>query len=66
MTQTERIERMERILNEAEQAVRALDWFSALQFAAGFFVIRRWKLNPVAVIVGGGVMGGVIRLILGL
>ena len=44
----------------------ALDWLSALQFAAGFFVIRRWKLNPVAVIVGGGVMGGVIRLILGL
>lgn len=35
MTQTERIERMERILNEAEQAVRALrtalDGYEALQ-----------------------------------
>lgn len=47
-------------------ALSVLDWFSVIQFAVGFFVMRKWKLNPVAVIVVGGVTGGIIRLMLGL
>ena len=40
------------------------DWLSAGLFAACFFVIRKWKLNPVAVILSGGMAGGMLRFIL--
>ena len=43
-----------------------LDWFSAGIFAACLFVLHKRKISPVAVILGGGVIGGVIRLIFGL
>ena len=43
-----------------------LDWFSAGIFAACLFVLHKWKISPVAVILGGGVIGGVIRLMFGL
>ena len=43
-----------------------LDWFSVGLFAACFFILRKWKPSPVAVILCGGVTGGVIRLIFGL
>ena len=40
--------------------------FSIMMFAACVFILRKWKVNPVAVIVGGGIVGGVISLALGL
>lgn len=45
-------------------ALSGLDLFSAGLFIASFFILRKWKPNPVAMIVGGGVIGGVIRLML--
>lgn len=47
-------------------AISTVDCFSAALFAASIFILRKWKINPVAVILGGGVVGGVIRLIFGL
>ena len=47
-------------------ALSALDWLSAVQFVVCIWVLRKWKPNPVAVILLGGMAGGVIRLILGL
>ena len=34
-----------------------LDWIAALLFVAALFVLRRWKLNPIWVMVGTGVVG---------
>lgn len=42
----------------------AADWFSVLLFAATFFVLQRFRVNPVAVILLGGALGGILRLIL--
>ena len=47
-------------------SLSAVDLFSAALFAAFFFIVRTRKISPVAVILGGGVIGGVIRLIFGL
>ena len=41
-----------------------LDWIAALLFVAALFVLRRWKLTPIWVMVGTGVVGlGLYRLI---
>ena len=40
--------------------------FSIVMFAACVFILKKWKVNPVAVIVGGGIVGGMISLALGL
>lgn len=47
-------------------ALGGLDWLSAAMFAVTIFVLRKWKVNPVIVILGGGLAGGVIRLLLGM
>ena len=43
-----------------------LDWLSAVMLVLTIVVLRKWKLNPVIVILGGGLAGGVIRLMLGM
>jgi len=45
-------------------SLSGMDWFSAALFAVAVFALRKWKLNPVVVILGGGVIGGLTRLIL--
>ena len=45
-------------------ALSELEWLSAGLFAASIFIIRKWKPNPVLIILGGGVVGGIIRLLL--
>lgn len=45
-------------------ALSSLKLFSAALFGLSFFIMRRWKPNPVALIVGGGVLGGGVRLLL--
>lgn len=47
-------------------ALEGMDWMSAALFAAAVLVLRKCKLNPVIVILGGGILGGVIRVIFGL
>lgn len=42
----------------------SLDWLSAGLFVATILILRKWKPNPVVVILGGGVAGGIIRLLL--
>ena len=42
-----------------------LDWIAALLFVAALFVLRRWKLNPIWVMVGTGVVGLGLYLIIG-
>ena len=46
-------------------ALAGVDWFSVLLFATAFLVLKKGKLNPVAVILGGGLAGGIIRLLTG-
>lgn len=37
-----------------------LDWTAVAVFAAAFFVLRKWKPNPVWVMLGSGVVGAVL------
>lgn len=51
----------------AEQiAFSTMDWMSAVIFAVCFILCRKTKINPVCIIVGGGILGGLIRLLIGL
>lgn len=43
-----------------------LDWFSLLFFAAGLILLHKTKISAVALIIGSGIVGCVIRLLLGL
>ena len=47
-------------------ALASVDWISMLIFAVCFLLCQKTKINPVLIIVGGGVIGGIIRLILGM
>ena len=44
----------------------ALDWLSAVLFAAVFFLSQKTKLSAVVLILASGAVGCVIRLIFGL
>ena len=37
-----------------------LDWIAVAVFAVAFFVLRKWKPNPVWVMLGSGVVGAVL------
>lgn len=41
-------------------------WISAVIFAAGLFVLRKWKPNPIWVMAGAGVMGVLLYSVFGL
>lgn len=43
-----------------------IDWFSVLFFAIGLFLLHKTKISAVVLIVGSGIVGCVIRLLLGL
>jgi len=42
----------------------SFDWVAAALFAAALFVLRRFKLNPILVMVGCGLLGMIVYLIL--
>ena len=42
----------------------SFDWAAAALFAAALFVLRRFKLNPILVMVGCGIVGMIVYLIL--
>ncbi|HIZ22358.1 MAG TPA: chromate transporter [Candidatus Blautia faecigallinarum] len=37
-----------------------MDWIAAVVFAGSFFALRKWKVNPILMIVVTGVIGGVL------
>lgn len=47
------------------QDLTAVNWISICIFAAGFFVLRKWKPSPLYVMAGAGVLGVVLYAILG-
>lgn len=49
-----------------EIRLASTDWVAVLLFAAGFFVLRKWKPNPIFVMLGAGALGGVLYLVLDL
>ena len=42
-----------------------LDWIAVLLFAGALFALRKWKLNPIYVMLGCGGVGLILYLILG-
>ncbi len=40
-------------------------WISVVIFAAGLFVLRKWKVNPVYVMAGAGVLGVLLYSVFG-
>ena len=46
------------------QDLLSLDWISVGLFAAGFFVLRKWKLSPITVMLGCGAVGLVLQLLI--
>ena len=45
------------ILTLALQGANGINWLGALLFLAAFLVLRKWKVNPVWVILGSGLVG---------
>lgn len=43
----------------------SIDWFSVLFFSVGLFLLHRFKISAVALIIGTGAVGCVIRLLCG-
>lgn len=41
------------------------DWIAVVLFAAGLVVLRKWKLNPIAVMAGCGTAGLVLHMLFG-
>lgn len=38
-------------------------WIEAILFVIGFFLLRKYKINPIAIILGSGVWGAIFSLI---
>ncbi|HJD22493.1 MAG TPA: chromate transporter [Candidatus Gemmiger faecigallinarum] len=45
--------------NQLPADLLSVDWIAVLLFAAAFFVLRKWKTDPIWVMIGAGV-GGVL------
>lgn len=41
------------------------DWIAVVLFAAGLVVLRKWKVNPIAVMAGCGAVGLVLHMLFG-
>ena len=37
-----------------------IQWIPVLIFAAGFFILRKWKVNPIYVMLGSGAAGVIL------
>ena len=49
---------------EILSSLRAPDWIAVVLFGISFFVLRRYKVNPIWVMAGSGILGGALYLIL--
>lgn len=38
----------------------SLDWIAVVMFAAAFFVLRKWKVNPILILLVAGILGGIL------
>lgn len=47
-------------------SLSAVDWLSVITFVICFILSRKTKISTVALILGGGAIGGIIRLLFGL
>jgi len=43
---------------------QSINFVSVLLFATALFILRKWKLNPVYVMLGSGIIGGAIYLMI--
>ena len=43
--------------------VTSVDGIALVLFFAGFMVLRKWKLNPISVIIGSGIAGVILYTI---
>ncbi len=48
------------ILTLALQGANGINWLGALLFLAAFLVLRKWKTDPIYVMLGCGVLGGIL------
>ncbi len=44
-------------------AVNSINYISLFIFATGVFILRKWKLNPIIVMLASGIIGGALYLI---
>lgn len=45
---------------ELPKDLGSVDWIAGALFASALFTLRRWKLNPIAVMAGAGLLGAVL------
>ena len=48
---------------EFPAVLTAPNWISLVIFAIGFFILRKWKISPIAVMLGSGAVGILLSLI---
>ena len=41
-----------------------INFVSILLFATGVFILRKWRLNPIVVMLGSGLIGGIVYLLI--
>ena len=46
-------------------SLASVDWIAAAIFAASLFVLRKWKPNPIVVMLGAGALGAALYALLG-
>lgn len=46
-------------------SLSSIDWIGALLFVCALFSLRKWKLNPIYVMLGAGVLGLILYLLSG-
>lgn len=46
-------------------SLSSIDWIGALLFVGALFALRKWKLNPIYVMLGAGVVGLILYLLSG-
>ena len=46
-----------------QSTLASINWIAVGLFAAAFFVLRKWKPNPIFVMLGAGVLGGALYLL---
>ena len=46
-------------------SLSSIDWIGALLFVCALFALRKWKLNPIYVMLGAGVLGIILYLLSG-
>lgn len=44
--------------------VKTINYVAIILFGGALFILRKWKLNPIFVMLGSGVLGGIIYLII--